>query len=157
MAMPAVPEVIIRRASPGEAEIIAAITTAAYTCYVPLLGRQPQPMTADYRQILAEHPVWLLCLGDQPVGVLVLMTAIDHLLTYNVAVSPIYQRRGLGRQLLAWAEQEARQAGYTRLRLYTNELMVENVALYRQLGYVEIAREPYLGSTLVHMEKRLDG
>lgn len=157
MAMPTIPDVVIRRASPGEAEIIAAITTAAYTRYVPLLGRQPQPMTADYRQILAKHPVWLLCLGGQPAGVLVLMKATDHLLIYNVAVSPAYQRRGLGRQLLAWAEQEVRQAGYTRLRLYTNELMVENIALYRQLGYVETAREPYLGSTLVHMEKRLDG
>lgn len=156
MALQAVQEVIIRRASPDEAEIIAAMTTVAYTRYVPLLGRQPQPMTADYRQILAEHPVWLLCLGDQPAGVLVLMIATDHMLVYNVAVSPAYQKRGLGRQLLAWAEQEARQAGYTRLRLYTNELMVENIGLYRRLGYVEIAREPYLGSTLVHMEKRLD-
>lgn len=157
MALQPVQEVVIRRALPGEAEIVAAITMAAYARYVPMLGRQPQPVTADYRQILAEHPVWLLCLGDQSTGVLVLMRATDHMLIYNVAVSPAYQQRGLGRQLLAWAEQEARQAGYTRLRLYTNELMVENIALYRQLGYVETAREPYLGSTLVHMEKRLDG
>ncbi|MCQ3972498.1 MAG: GNAT family N-acetyltransferase [Anaerolineae bacterium] len=156
MAMLAAQDVVIRRASPGEAETVAAITRAAYARYVPLLGRQPQPMTADYRQILAEHSVWLLCLGDQPVGVLVLMKATDHLLVYNVAVSPAYQKRGLGRQLLAWAEQEGRQAGYTRLRLYTNALMVENIALYRRLGYVETAREPYLGSTLVHMEKHLD-
>jgi hypothetical protein len=55
-------------------EIIATITAEAYARYVSLLGRLPQPMTADYSHILAEHPVWLLCLGDQPAGVLVLMT-----------------------------------------------------------------------------------
>jgi hypothetical protein len=43
--MPATQDVVIRRASPGEAEIVAAITMAAYARYVPLLGRQPRPMT----------------------------------------------------------------------------------------------------------------
>jgi hypothetical protein len=29
--------------------------------------------------------------------------------------------------------------------------------LYRGLGYLETDREAYMGSTLVHMSKRLDG
>jgi ribosomal protein S18 acetylase RimI-like enzyme len=150
-------DVIIRRVSAGDVPTIAAITTAAYAKYVPLLGRKPQPMTADYEQIVAHHPVWLLCLGDQPAGVLVLMKETDYLLIYNVAVSPAYQKQGLGRRLLEWAEQEAQREGYSLIRLYTNALMAENIALYQRLGYVETGREPYLGSTLVHMEKRLDG
>jgi hypothetical protein len=38
MAMLAAQDVVIRRASPGEAEMVAAITRAAYARYVPLLG-----------------------------------------------------------------------------------------------------------------------
>jgi GNAT superfamily N-acetyltransferase len=147
--------VIIRKASPGDAGIVAAITAAAYAKYVPHLGREPQPMTADYNQILLEHSVWLLCLGDQPAGVLVLMRAPDYLLIYNVAVNPTYQKQGLGRQLLAWAEKEAQREGYSLIRLYTNEKMVENITFYQRCGYVEVAREPYMGSTLVHMAKHL--
>jgi ribosomal protein S18 acetylase RimI-like enzyme len=79
----------------------------------------------------------------------------EHLLIHNVAVSPAYQQRGFGRQLLDWAEQEAQREGYALIRLYTNTLMTGNIALYQRLGYIETRREPYLGSTLVHMEKRL--
>lgn len=33
--------------------------------------------------------------------------------------------------------------------------MQSNIALYLRLGYRETRREPYLGSTLVHMDKEL--
>ncbi len=105
--------------------------------------------------MVVDHHVWLLWLGDQPVGVLVLIYEADAVLIYSVAVSPQYQKQGLGRHLLAWAEHQAQQAGCHLLRLYTNELMVENIALYKGLGYTETSREPYLDSTLVHMAKPL--
>ncbi|MEW5986878.1 MAG: GNAT family N-acetyltransferase [Chloroflexota bacterium] len=148
-------QVIIRRASLADADIITELTAAAYSRHVPRLGRLPQPMTADYRQMVAEHPIWLLYLGSEPAGVLVLIVEAEALLIYSVAISPPHQKQGLGRRLLAWAEQEARRAGYTLIRLYTNVLMEENVALYRRLGYEETGRESYLGSTLVHMAKPL--
>ena len=147
--------VVIRKASPADAETIATLTEVAYARYIPRLGRKPEPMTADYHQMVAEHPVWLLCLGDQPAGLLVLKPEPEAMLIYSVAVSPEHQKQGLGRQLLAWAEQQARQAGYALIRLYTNERMEENIELYRRLGYEETGREPYLGSMLVHMAKPL--
>src|SRR5262245_37455251 len=124
------PQVAIRRAVAEDAAVIAAITDAAYRNYVPRLGRKPQPMTADYQQLLAEHPIWLLEIDGQPVGVLVLIHESQALLIYSVAVSPSEQQCGFGRQLLAWAEQEAQQAGYQHIRLYTNALMEENIARY---------------------------
>ena len=150
------PQVAIRRAVADDTAVIATITDAAYRIYVPRLGREPQPMTADYHKLLAEQPIWLLEIDHQPAGVLVLIHESQALLIYSVAVSPSYQKRGFGRQLLAWAEQEARRAGYQRIRLYTNALMEENIARYRRLGYVETGREPYQGLTLVHMAKVLD-
>jgi len=110
-------------------------------------------MTADYQQILAEHPVWIVWVDEQPAGVLVLMHEPDALLIYSVAITPEYQKRGLGRRLLAWAESEARQAGYDTIRLFTNALMEANIALYTRLGYVETRREPFGALTVVHMRK----
>ena len=77
------------------------------------------------------------------------------MLIYSVAVRPEHQRRGLGHQLLAWAEREASRTRLGRIRLYTNALMVDNVSLYLSLGYEETGRESYMGSTLVHMAKQL--
>jgi GNAT superfamily N-acetyltransferase len=150
------PRIVIRRAVSGDLPTITAITDAAYATYVPRLGRKPQPMTVDYRQVLAEHPIWLLEIDDHPAGVLVLMHEPDVLLIYSVALSPPYQGRGFGRQLLAWAEHEAHQAGYQHIRLYTNALMTENIARYKHLGYIETTRESYEGFTLVHMTKTLN-
>jgi ribosomal protein S18 acetylase RimI-like enzyme len=148
-------QITIHQASPGDAETIGRITDAAYAKYVPLMGRKPQPMTADYHQVLAEHPVWLLSVDEQPAGVLVLMHEPDTLLIYSVAIDPAYQGRGLGRRLLEWAEQQAQQAGYAHIRLFTNALMESNIALYTRLGYVETGREPFLGLTTVHMRKQV--
>jgi ribosomal protein S18 acetylase RimI-like enzyme len=149
------PSVALRRATLDDAETIAVLTDAAYAKYIPLIGRKPQPMTADYRQLIAEHHVWLLTRDSQPAGVLVLMYQPEHVLIYSVAVAPQYQKQGWGRHLLNWAEAQARQAGYSLIRLYTNERMEANITLYRRLGYEETGREDYLGSTLVHMAKHL--
>lgn len=145
----------LRKASPGDAKAIAALTDSAYSKYIPRLGRKPQPMTADYNKMAAEHPIWLLYYEQELAGLLVLTLEPEALLIYSIAISPEYQKRGLGRYLMNFAEDQARQAGYACIRLYTNEHMTENIALYLKLGYTETKREAYLGSNLVHMDKHL--
>jgi ribosomal protein S18 acetylase RimI-like enzyme len=148
-------DITIRKAVLDDAKLVSAITDAAYAKYVPLMGRKPQPMTADYQQILAEHPVWIMWVGEQPAGVLVLMHEPEAMLIYSVAIAPEYQKRGLGQRMLAWAEAEARAADYDTIRLFTNALMEANIALYTRLGYVETRREPFHQLTIVHMRKPL--
>ena len=79
----------------------------------------------------------------------------EAVLIYSVAVRPDLQGRGLGRRLLGLAEEQALEAGRSRVRLYTNERFTENIGLYLRAGYREARREPYLGTQLVHMEKEL--
>ena len=61
-------QIAIRKAVPGDSEIVVSITDAAYAKYVPLIGREPQPMTADYHKILAEHHVWIVWIDEYPAG-----------------------------------------------------------------------------------------
>ncbi len=147
----------LRRATPDDADILAALTNAAYEKYVPILGRKPQPMLADYHQMAADYSIWLLEVGEKPAGLLVLIFQVDHVLIYSVAIHPDFQKQGLGKVLLAWAEGQAREAHLHLIRLYTNEKMVENIVLYERVGYEMTDREGYLGGALVHMAKRLSG
>ena len=49
------------------------------------------------------------------------------------------RRHGVGRALLARLQQDARAAGYRRLRLGTIETMVPAQRLYRAMGFVQIS------------------
>ncbi|MEW6123822.1 MAG: GNAT family N-acetyltransferase [Pseudomonadota bacterium] len=144
-----------RLAGPADAGAVAALAQAAYAHYVPRMGRRPAPMDADYAALIAAGRVHVAELDGAISGVLVLVPEGETLLLDNVAVAPHAQGRGIGRALLAFAEAEARAAGCTAIRLYTNEAMVENIALYGRAGYVETRRGEEAGFRRVHMEKRL--
>jgi ribosomal protein S18 acetylase RimI-like enzyme len=143
----------LRRAVASDAPAIRALTREAYAKWVPLIGREPKPMTADYAEAVRRHRIDLLHLGGVLAALIETIAEADHLLIENVAVSPAFQGRGLGRKLMAHAEQIAASAGHGETRLYTNKLFAENIELYRKLGY-RIDREEVLEiGVAVHMSK----
>ena len=89
-------------------------------------------------------------------AIIVLLPEPDHLLLDNIAVRPDRQGQGLGRRLIAFAEEQARRLGHSEVRLYTHEKMTENIALYTRLGFVETGRGQKAGYDRVFMTKRLD-
>ena len=145
----------LRCATLADVDTIATLTDAAYEKYLSRIGRKPTPMVTDYAQKIRETQVWVAEQASKCVGLLVLEAKEDHLLIYSIAVQPAHQKRGIGAQLMAFVEREARRQNYDRVRLYTNIHMTENIALYTRLGYAETHREEYLGSFTIHMEKRL--
>ena len=147
---------VLRRATPADAPAIAALVERAYVGYTPLLGRTPLPMLTDFAAAVADHPVWVLSAGATVVGVLELIAREDHLWIDDIAIDPERQGAGLGRRLLAFAEDEARRLGLPALGLLTNERYVANIAMYERYGYRETHREPYRGTDLIHFRKTLE-
>lgn len=145
----------LRLAGDEDAPAITALVRAAYEHYEPLIGRTPLPMLTDYAVAVRQHVVWVVEDDDRLVGVLELALRDDHLWVDNVAVAPDQQGRGLGRQLLQHAEDEARRQGRREIGLLTNERYVENIAMYTRYGYRETHREPHLGTDLVYFRKTL--
>lgn len=143
------------RATKADVPAIRAVVDAAYSKWIPLIGRKPMPMTADYEALVAANTVWVLKDGAAVVGVLVLVEEPDHLLLENVCVAPERQGQGLGLRLLAFTEAEAHHRGYAEVRLYTNVRFADNIALYRRHGYEETHRGGQDGFERVFMRKRL--
>ena len=145
---------MIHRARPENRAAVEAIVHAAYTVYVDRIGKPPGPMLDDYARLIADGSVSVLEDADGTVAaIIVLVPKPDHLLLDNIAVRPDRQGRGLGRRLIAFAENEARRLGYTELRLYTHEKMIENISLYKRLGFVETGRGHQAGYDRVFMRK----
>ena len=145
----------IRPATPADLEAITAIIDAAYAPYIPRLGRKPLPMLDDHAARIRDGQAWVADIDGEVAGVLVLLHADDHLMLDNVAVAPGQRRTGVGRALLQFAESEAERRGHPEIRLYTHETMVENIALYGRIGYVETRRGAHNGFRRVDFHKPL--
>jgi ribosomal protein S18 acetylase RimI-like enzyme len=112
-------------------------------------------MLADYARVIAERDVTVAVCGAAVVGVLVLGQADESFQVVTVAVHPSFQKQGLGRTLLRFAEIEAARRGHAAIHLKANEKMTENQALYAKIGYVEYDRRIEDGYSRVFMRKTL--
>ena len=142
-----------RPAHPADLAAVRELVGAAYAKYADRMDRPPAPLLADYGAAIDAGQVWVL--GEPLVALIVLAVHDESLFIENVAVAPAAQGSGLGRMLMDFAEQQARARGLTRLDLYTNEVMTENLAIYAHLGYREVDRRGDDGYRRVFMIKSL--
>lgn len=147
---------MIRRAHATDVAAVTALVNEAYSVYLARNGKIPGPMRDDYALLTAQNRVHVLEDAEgQIIGLIVLIPESNAMLLDNVAVSPKAQGRGYGVKLIAFAEQCARDAGLPVIRLYTQEIMVENLALYARLGFIETHRGEEKGLNRVYMTKTL--
>ena len=144
---------MIRQANTADLPAIERIVTRAYSKYIVRIGAPPGPMLDDYAARIAAREAFVS--GSPVRALIVLVVAPDHLLLDNIAVDPDAQGTGQGRILMEFADAEARRRGYTELRLYTHQTMVENIALYTRLGWVETGRGVQAGLARVFFRKNL--
>jgi ribosomal protein S18 acetylase RimI-like enzyme len=110
-------------------------------------------MRADYSAAIEDHRFDLLFIDADLAALIETVLRGGDLLIENVAVAPAFQKRGLGRLLIAHAERMAAQAGRAYVRLYTNSRFEENLRLYASLGYAVEREEALNGGIAVHMVK----
>jgi GNAT superfamily N-acetyltransferase len=143
-----------RRATPADASTVREITRAAYAKWVPVIGREPKPMTANYEQAVIDHVIDLLECEGRTVGLIEVIPESSHLLIENVAVLPEWHGKGIGGLLLGQAETIARSLRLTELRLYTNAMFSTNISFYENRGFEEFQRERNAKwGGVVHMKK----
>ena len=144
----------LRRATKADVAIIRALTRAAYAKWVPLIGREPLPMTADYAVAVEAHRIDLLEGEDGVIGLVETVPGADHLLIENLAIRPDCQGRGLGDRLLRHVETLARDGKFGEIRLYTNARFEANLAFYAKRGFAEYERRELApGTVVVHMRR----
>jgi ribosomal protein S18 acetylase RimI-like enzyme len=147
--------VSLRPARMADVPTLSALVRAAYSHYVERLGGPPRPMTDDYAEVVRNHQVTVAERGGEILGLVVLRVDDEGFFVDNVAVDPAHQGIGVGKALLEHAEIAARHAGFHSIHLFTHERMVENLALYARIGYVEYDRRPHGDARIVYLRKEL--
>ena len=105
-------------------------------------------MNPDHAFVIREN--------NSVIALLVLIEDNNGILLDNVAVDPAYQGHGIGRQLMAFAENTASALGHKKLNLYTHIVMVESFEIYKHLGYFETERKTVNGYQRIYMKKILE-
>ncbi len=149
-------ELVFRPAEPPDVAQIRNLTRQAYAPWVDVIGREPLPMIADYDAALENHIIDLAVEAGELRGLIEMVEEPGCLLIENIAVSPHYQRRGLGAALLRHAEQSAEKLGLHTLRLYTNQKFQSNIDFYKRNGFSVESTEPFMGGWTVYMRKSLE-
>ncbi|EIE51354.1 acetyltransferase [Salipiger aestuarii] len=146
----------IRPAVPDDEPAIRACAREAYIGYVPLIGRDPAPMLADFATQIAAHDIHVATDDSGTLlGFVVFRFGAGHMLLENVAVRPDAAGKGVGKALIGHCETSARAGGAPTVQLYTNAKMTDNLSIYPHLGYVETDRRHEDGFDRVYFEKRL--
>ncbi len=145
----------LRRATPADFGPLVALQQAAYARNRELLGVEPLPLQADYREIMENMEVWLADAGGRLLGALILEPRADDILIWSLACDPAAQSSGLGTWLLRAAEAKAREYGRKTIRLYTGSKLSHLIGWYGRHGY-EIERVQAMSDrSVTHMVKQL--
>ena len=144
----------LRRATLADAVTIRDLARLAYAKWVPLIGREPRPMTVNYDRAVVDHMIDLYEIDGEAVGLIEVVPQAQHLLIKNIAVRPDQQGKRIGDLLLKHAEDTARAHYLAELRLYTNVAFVSNIEFYSRRGFEEFGRETLaVGGVVGHMKK----
>ncbi len=126
-----------------------------------LLQRYPADNvhTLDLQETNPQNSVFLIgYLKEQAVACGAISQLSDGIAEIKrVYVKPQMRGQGLSKLLISRLEQEARQMGFTTLRLETGTRQPESLGLYRKAGYVDIPKfGQYINDPFsICMEKKL--
>jgi GNAT superfamily N-acetyltransferase len=152
----------IRAASADAAEALAALVNAAYEVEQFFVDGD-RTNADDIRAEMAHGTFLLVASVDGRVDGCVYVSTREAAGYFGMlAVAPDAQHRGLGRRLIAAAEDRLRAAGRDTVHILVVNLREDLIAFYERLGYARVGTEPYVHRPVkqpcwfVRMEKRLD-
>ncbi|MFK7854731.1 MAG: GNAT family N-acetyltransferase [Granulosicoccus sp.] len=128
---------------------------AAFEPYVERIGKEPAPMQADFISHIKNEQIFVFEQDNDVLAYAVFYRQDDHVFLENIAVHPLHAGKGYGTQLLFFIEQCALDWNLPRIELYTHVKMVESIALYHSLGYIQIDHRTEHGFDRVYYLKTL--
>ena len=128
----------LRDATPSDAEAVYQVTKAAYAEYRGFLD-PPSGVAKETREAversLGEGGAVLASIDGIAVGAVRYEPRDQSLYVGRLAVLPSHRRRGIGRALMATAEERAQRMGLSRIILGVRVQVPQNRAFYESLGY----------------------
>ncbi len=156
-------EILIRRATPEDAEAISGVLHQAFAEYESLYTSQAFRVTtsapAENLERMREGPVWVALLDDALVATASAVVTAKGCYIRGMAASPAARGHRIGWALLETIEHFAQHERLPRLYLTTTPFLDRAIALYERYGFCCIDDGPsdLFGTPLFTMVKTLEG
>lgn len=92
---------------------------------------------------------------DRVIGYAIVFEDDGEMMLDNIAIDPAESGKGYAGLLVEFVENRLRQEGVKTYKLYTNEVMTENLAWYPRIGFKEYSRCTIKGMNRVNFRKEL--
>jgi GNAT superfamily N-acetyltransferase len=132
----------IRQAEVGEAPELTRVINAAFK---PAESFFVDGDRIDLEQVRERFDTGVFLVTDDLSGVVYVEPRGDRAYFGLLSVDPARQGGGVGKKLIAAAEDWARQRGYGVMDIHVVNLRVELPPFYRELGYEETGTEEFHG------------
>ena len=147
---------MIRKAELNDADRISDCIKESFKKYIPLIHKEPEPMTLNYTDVIREKSVFVLEDNSEFIGALVIADGDKTYMWLDIiAVYSQYQNKGYGKKLIEFGEHIMLTKGASESRVYTNVKFESNINLYKKLGYIEYERMTEHGYDRVFLKKTL--
>lgn len=124
---------MIRRATDRDAEALTGIINRAFA--VEKFFIDADRITVDQVREFLNKGAFFVAQDDQIQACIYVELRGERAYFGLLSVEPAYQRSGLGKQLIAFAENFAREAGCRFMDINVIDLRTELPPIYRKLGY----------------------
>jgi GNAT superfamily N-acetyltransferase len=124
---------MIRRATDRDAEALTGIINRAFA--VEKFFIDADRITVDQVREFLNKGTFFVAQDDQIQACIYVELRGERAYFGLLSVEPAYQRSGLGKQLIAFAENFAREAGCRFMDINVVDLRTELPPIYRKLGY----------------------
>lgn len=133
------PDVEIRLATAGDTRTIIEVILDAGTMFrgvgMAAVSDNPPPSAEEIRGHIQTGHVWVAAIGGTVAGCIIAQVLDGDAHIEQVSVARAHAGRGVGRRLVAHAEDWARTAGHSRVTLTTFTDVPWNAPYYLRLGY----------------------
>jgi GNAT superfamily N-acetyltransferase len=140
-------QIEIKLASLDEMYLVHAVMYKAFEEYrgvlIPPSGALRESVEDIVKKISSGGGAVLAKIEDVAVGSAQFTLHEDHIRVGRVSVLPFYRGQGIGRQIMKYIEEYARQQGVNELKLGVRQSLPGNISFYQKLQYEIIAKQAH--------------